>query len=150
MLRKIVLLLVVSGGMSGLWAAEWTQFRGPGGAGIAESTGLPTTWSEGAGVIWKSPLPGFGTSSPIVLGDRVYLTCYSGYGLEADAPGDMSALRRHVVCLDVLTGELIWNKTFEPTVEEKPYRGFQRSTDLPRALRPQTANRSTFSLAPPA
>ena len=66
--------------ISGLWvassatAADWKQFRGPGGLGASDETGLPVKWSSDLNVAWRTELPGPGTSSPIVLGDRVYLT----------------------------------------------------------------------------
>ena len=54
--------------------ADWTRFRGPEGSGVVDDTGLPTTWSAGENVVWKTALPGFGSSSPITLGDRIFLT----------------------------------------------------------------------------
>src|SRR5262249_29549816 len=79
--------------------ADWLQFRGPGGSGTSDETGLPTTWSAKDNIVWRTKLPGPGTSSPIVVGKRVYLTCYSGYGLEP-GQGDMAKLMRHLVCID--------------------------------------------------
>ena len=61
-------------------ARDWTQFRGPGGLGVSDESGLPVTWNDSDNVAWKASLPGYGASSPITLGDRVYVTCYSGYG----------------------------------------------------------------------
>lgn len=55
-------------------AADWPQFRGPGGDGHAQAKNLPTTWSEAAGVAWKTELPGRGWSSPVVVGERIWLT----------------------------------------------------------------------------
>ena len=78
-------------------AADWTQFRGPDGSGIAAVQGLPTTWDTAKGIVWKTPLPGYGASSPMILGDRAYLTYYTGYGLNQDDPGNESALRQHVL-----------------------------------------------------
>ena len=65
-----------------LLAEDWTRFRGDDGSGIAASV-APTTWSDKENLVWKTPLPGPGSSSPIALGDRVYVTCYSGYGVDA-------------------------------------------------------------------
>ncbi|MDO8706244.1 MAG: PQQ-binding-like beta-propeller repeat protein, partial [Sulfuricaulis sp.] len=59
-------------------ASEWRQFRGPDGQGIGASLGLPLTWSADQNVAWKTSLPGPGGSSPIVFGDRIYVTCFSG------------------------------------------------------------------------
>jgi outer membrane protein assembly factor BamB len=87
-------------------AADWTQFRGPNG-GIATDKGLPTTWSATENIVWKSELPGAGTSSPIFVGDKVYLTCYTGFNVPGE-PGDMNALRRHLLCLSRKDGQLLW------------------------------------------
>ena len=51
-------------------AADWARFRGPDGQGISPDKGLPVTWSETENVLWKTELPGAGTSSPIVVGTR--------------------------------------------------------------------------------
>ena len=53
---------------------EWPQFRGPDGQGHADATGLATTWSEVENVTWKTPLPGRGWSSPVIIEDRIWLT----------------------------------------------------------------------------
>jgi outer membrane protein assembly factor BamB len=55
-------------------AGDWPQFRGPGGLGVADETSLPTEWSQDANIAWKIKVPGVGWSSPIVWGDRVYVT----------------------------------------------------------------------------
>lgn len=59
-------------------AAEWPQFRGPGGQGVSEERNLPLRWSESEGVRWKVPVPGLGWSSPVVAGGRVWLTTSTG------------------------------------------------------------------------
>ena len=53
-------------------AEEWSRFRGPDGSGV-EHEKLPTTWDEQTNLAWKTPLPGRGSSSPVVFGDRVFL-----------------------------------------------------------------------------
>ena len=55
-------------------ADDWPQFRGPTGQGVSEERGLPLTWSENKNVRWKVAIPGRGWSSPVVQGDRVWLT----------------------------------------------------------------------------
>jgi outer membrane protein assembly factor BamB len=89
-------------------AADWPQFRGPGGQGISSENGLPTTWSASENVIWKTELPGAGTSSPIVVGDRIFLTGYAGYNVPGQPAGSMDALKRHVVCLGERDGKVQW------------------------------------------
>lgn len=92
------------------WSADWPQFRGAGGRGASSETGLPLKWSEAENIAWKTALPGFGASSPIVVGQSIFLTCYSGYGFDKTAPGEKRNLRLHVVCLD-LGGKVKWDKS---------------------------------------
>jgi len=66
-----LLCLVVS---SAAAADNWPQFRGPGGEGHASATGLPLRWSETENVAWKVPLTGRGFSSPVVLGEQIWIT----------------------------------------------------------------------------
>lgn len=118
-MNRIVGWLLVVVATSPCAAAEWTQFRGPDGLGISHENGLPSEWGgDGRNLVWKVPLPGFGASSPIVLNGRIYLTCYSGYGIDREAPGKMDDLRLHVTCLDFASGDLIWDRQFEPTLPE--------------------------------
>jgi outer membrane protein assembly factor BamB len=53
--------------------ADWTRLRGPGATGISEDTGLPIHWSATENVVWKTALPGKGGSSPITLGEKIFL-----------------------------------------------------------------------------
>lgn len=101
-------------------AADWPQFRGPSGSGSSSETGLPTTWSEKENLVWRTRLPGPGTSSPIVVGQRVYLTCYSGYGLEP-GKGDQQKLMRHLVCVNRDSGDILWVRDFKPLLPESYY-----------------------------
>jgi outer membrane protein assembly factor BamB len=104
-------------------AADWRQFRGPGGQGISSEKGLPTEWSSRKNIRWKTPLVGPGTSSPVTVGDRIYLTCYTGYALSAEAPGKMEDLRRHLVCIALGDGKILWTKQFDPKLPEHIYAG---------------------------
>ena len=105
-----------------LSAADWSGFRGPTGQGISEETGLPVKWSSTENIVWKVDLPGPGASSPITVGDKVFVTCYSGYGLKANE-GDQKDLRRHLLCFNRKNGEKLWDKTFEPKLPEHNYSG---------------------------
>ncbi len=110
--------------MEGIAFADWSRFRGPNGSGISEEKETtPTTWSEKENLKWKVPLPGAGVSCPIVVGNRVFVTSYSGYGLNQDEPGDVKDLVRHLVCMDRLTGKTLWQKALPSTVPEDPYSG---------------------------
>ncbi len=104
-------------------AADWRQFRGPDGSGTSLEKAVPTSWSGTRNIAWRAELPGAGTSSPIVVGNWIFLTCYSGYGLDQGGPGRMSDLKRHVVCLERETGRIAWEKEFEPKLPESEYAG---------------------------
>ena len=101
---------------------DWPQFRGPNGTGIATDAKPPLRWTEKDGVKWETPLPGPGSSSPIVLGDRVFVTCYSGYGVEK--AGSVEKLKRHLVCLDRTTGKVGWTVDVAAVTPEDSYRGY--------------------------
>jgi outer membrane protein assembly factor BamB len=98
---------------------DWPQFRGPNGRAISTSTGLPLTWSENENVVWKTALPGPGASSPIVMGDRIFVTCYSGYGVGGSGRGEMNQLKLHVVCLDRDSGKIQWDRKVDPRLPEQ-------------------------------
>lgn len=92
-------------------AENWPQFRGEGGSATAADARLPLRWSETENMVWKTPLPGRGSSSPVVWGDRVFLTAFTGYGTGADDLDDASRLRLHVICLDRGDGRVIWDQS---------------------------------------
>lgn len=104
------------------FGGDWTQFRGPGGLGISDEKGTPIKWSSTENIAWKAELPGPGASSPIAVGNRVYLTSYTGYGLEP-AKGTQSDLKRHLLCFERSTGKPLWSKTFDPKLPEHKYEG---------------------------
>lgn len=91
-------------------AEDWMQFRGPRGMGVSHESSLPVKWDATTNLAWKTELPGAGASSPIVVGDRIFLTCYSGYGIPGESSGSMDQLKRSVVCLQRGTGKLVWAK----------------------------------------
>jgi outer membrane protein assembly factor BamB len=88
---------------------EWPGFRGPEGTGVSTEKGLPVEWGEKENLTWKVKLPGPGSSSPIVWGDRVFVTSYSGYAEGNGDPGDVKNLHRHLVCVDRNKGKIIWS-----------------------------------------
>ena len=98
-------------------ADDWPQFRGPGGLGVSEAKNLPVTWSETENLIWKTAMPGSGSSSPIALGGKLYVTCYSGYGLDQDG-GSLEDLTLHLVCVDGRNGSIIWDKKIKAAQPE--------------------------------
>src|SRR5262249_11294172 len=104
-------------------AADWPNFRGPNSSGISEEKNLPTKWSDTENLAWKTDLPGPGSSSPVIWGDKVFVTCYSGYGLDAKNPGDAANLDRHLICVDRKTGKILWDKETKAKQPEARYTG---------------------------
>ena len=91
------------------FSSDWPQFRGSGALGRGEAKGAPLHWSDSSNVVWKAALPGPGASSPIVIGDRIFLTCFTGFAASSREPGEMTALRRHLVALNLADGKMLWN-----------------------------------------
>ena len=85
-------------------AGQWPEFRGPSGQGLASETGLPLEWSESRNVLWKSPVPGRGWSSPSISGGRVWLTT-SIEGSE----GRRRGLSLRALAFDIATGREVVN-----------------------------------------
>lgn len=105
-------------------AEDWPRFRGPMGSGVANSgTAVPSTWSPKANLAWKVEMPGPGASSPIIVGNKAFVTCYSGYGLDQSNPGELENLVRHLVCVDMQTGKKLWQKDVKVVLPEDPYSG---------------------------
>jgi len=90
-----------------LAAADWLGFRGPGGQGVSDDTKVPTEWGEKKNVKWKVALPGAGMSSPIIVGNKVFVTCWSGDG----------NVKRTLVCVNRAKGSVLWSKDVVGTGE---------------------------------
>ncbi|MBA4190687.1 MAG: hypothetical protein C0467_22105 [Planctomycetaceae bacterium] len=88
-----------------LSASDWPQFRGPNATGVSDEKNLPTEWSKTKGIAWKADLPGRGASSPVIVGNRVYVTCSSGTRDD----------RLHVLCFDAATGKQLWHRQLQAT-----------------------------------
>lgn len=99
--------------------ADWPRFRGPNGSGISDSK-APVEFGAEKNLRWKQKLPGKGISSPIVVGDRVFVTSYSGYG--GDLGNNIEDLKRHLVCIDRKTGKVLWTKTVKAKLPEDEWR----------------------------
>ena len=80
-------------------AENWPGFRGPTRQGASSETNLPLQWSQGSTVLWKTPTTGSAWSSPIVWGDRIFLTTAEDGGSSC-----------HVLSLDARTGKVVWDK----------------------------------------
>jgi len=103
------LLLISLYGPTGVRSENWPGFRGPTGQGLSSETGLPTRWSATENVAWKTAIPGEGWSSPVIYGDRVFVTSTTEEGRAC-----------HVICLDRRRGTILWNRrTFEQTPTKK-------------------------------
>ncbi len=107
-------------------AKDWPGFRGGAYQGRSPETHVPQRWSDTENLSWKAVLPGFGSSSPIVVRGRVYVTCYSGYGLDKDNPGDPNQLERHVLCYKGSNGQPLWKRSYKAVQPELPYKGMLR------------------------
>jgi len=81
-------------------AQEWTRFRGPNGLGVSEAATIPIRWTT-RDYNWRVKLPGIGYSSPVIWGNRLFVT--------AAIQGDGTRIIR---CLDISAGRLIWERSF--------------------------------------
>ena len=100
------------------------RFRGTDGSGSSANVDIPTKWSAQSNLKWKAEIPGAGSSTPIVVGDRVYVTCYSGYGTDLNSTGNSKSLARHLIALDLNTGKEIWTASVANTSTEDQFQGF--------------------------
>jgi outer membrane protein assembly factor BamB len=110
---------------------NWPQFRGPAASGVSTNSNLPDKWSVTENVAWKTDLPGRSWSSPIVWGDRVFLTAVVNSG-ESETPKKglyfggnrpeppKSEHQWKVLCLDLATGKVQWEKTVQRGVPQTP------------------------------
>lgn len=105
-MKSILTFLTLLAAAPALTANDWPQFRGPLGSGLAPATAAPgpATFTDSS-VAWKLALPGRGLSSPIVVGDRVFVTCSSGPSQE----------RLHVFCVSAPDGRVLWERRFWAT-----------------------------------
>jgi outer membrane protein assembly factor BamB len=81
-------------------ADNWPRFRGPNGTGVSADKDVPVQWSATEGVLWKTPIPGHGNSSPIIWGDRVFIQSSAADGSE-----------RWLFCLDAASGKILWKQS---------------------------------------
>jgi outer membrane protein assembly factor BamB len=122
MRSALVLGLLVLSHSGNVLAQQWPSFRGPKASGIADGLDLPTTWDAEAGenVLWETAIPGLGHSSPVVWGDRVFLTTAVSedpnsifiHGLDGkiDRRTDLSPHSWRVYALDGSSGAILWQR----------------------------------------
>jgi glycerophosphoryl diester phosphodiesterase len=101
---------------------QWPQWRGPLGTGVAPNGDPPVSWSEERNVRWKTPIPGNSHSTPVIWGDRIFLTTARPVGEALPATGghahgahnNVTSSQRQefvVLALDRRNGEILWSKT---------------------------------------
>jgi len=108
---------------------NWPQLRGPRGDGTSLATHVPLHWSETNNLVWKVSLPGRGRSSPVVLGDRIWLTLAVEQGVVRKRIGgdDMQTAKHaslQVVCLDRATGKILWRTKLFDVANPDPVHWF--------------------------
>ena len=116
--RLGTLVIVMNAGTGLLFAQHWPAFRGPAGSGVADAQPLRTSWDapRSTAILWKTALPGLGHSSPVVWGDRVFVTAaVSGqYPSQPQGRGDPAGAAAHewrVLALDKNRGKILWSRT---------------------------------------
>ena len=111
---------------------SWPSFRGPNASGVAENQNLPDKWDAktGENILWRTPIPGLAHSSPIVWGNRVYVTSAVSsdpkatfkpglYG-DGDASKDRSTQKWMIYAIDKQSGKIAWERVaFEGEPREK-------------------------------
>ena len=116
-MRSVVLFFFVAGLIR---AENWPGWRGPSGDGVSAGKGIPTKWSSTENIAWKIAVPGEGHSSPIVWGDKVFLT---------------SSLteknKRILLCIDRLSGQTVWKRDVVQSPPETVHRLNSRASGTP-------------------
>src|ERR1043165_6088454 len=102
--------LALPGLGAGLRAANWPNWRGPNSDGVALEKSLPAEWSRARNVRWRVPLPERSNSTPVVWGDRIFLT----QPLEKQN-------RRALMCLDSANGKTLWQIGLEYAAAERTH-----------------------------
>ena len=97
---------------------NWPAFRGAGGMGVSSAKNLPVEWGTDKNIAWKASLPGAGASSPIVFGDRIYLTAYSGFFVPGQ-DGKKDDLKRHLIALKRNDGSTVWDQAVPAKLPEE-------------------------------
>ncbi len=101
-MKKHLLIFTIAIFVSGAMAGDWPGFRGPMGNGISDEVGLPVALNPKKHIDWRMDLPGRGLSSPLVVGDRVFITASGGTREDI----------LHILCLNATDGSVIWQRRF--------------------------------------
>jgi len=161
---RLLLLFIVAGVVASNFYGKpkadgaWPQWRGPSGQGTSDETNLPAQWSPETNIKWKATIPGRGHSSPIVWGNRIFLTTAIEGELVPGAkavkhmdgdkefihPDSVGANHKQtfkVLCIDRGTGKILWTQTaFEGT----PYDDRHRKSSFASST-PATDGKSVFA-----
>src|SRR5262249_20871716 len=125
----LVVVAALASGSVTLAGTDWPCFRGPLGAGASDEKGLPAAWDPKTNIAWVADAPGYGWSSPIVKGDKVFVTSFVppsgaaapkiGFYL---APGKVPAgeCQWIVCCFDRTTGKALWQRTAHTGIPARP------------------------------
>jgi outer membrane protein assembly factor BamB len=97
---------------------DWPQWRGPNANGVSHATGLPVRWSPSENIAWKVKLPGRGMSTPIIWGDRIFVTSQIGFGkvesrsarYEGPVLSDDDPVTFILQCFRQDGGKLLWER----------------------------------------
>ncbi len=116
MLRALICLLAA------LNAAEWPRWRGPNADGVADGRNLPVKWSQTENIRWSVKLPGWGTSSPVVYGDRLFVTS------QVEEGGKKSLL---TLCLHRETGKELWRHDFGMGKDQRTHKKSNLAVNTP-------------------
>jgi len=112
-------------------AENWPGFRGPTRQGISNEKNLPIEWSQTSNIVWKAPIDGLGWSSPIVFGDRVFVTTATEEGASF-----------HLLCLDRKTGAVLWGRQ---VLRQKP--GHKQPLNSYASSTPVTDGKNVYIVA---
>jgi outer membrane protein assembly factor BamB len=153
--RRLLLLVVIAIVVASSFYAKpksegaWPQWRGPSGQGTSDETNLPAQWSPDTNIKWKATIPGRGHSSPIVWGNRIFLTTAIEGELVPGAkavkhmdgdkefihPDSVGANHKQtfkVLCLERSTGKILWTQTaFEGTPYDDRHRKSSFASSTP-------------------
>lgn len=137
---SVVLIISLFASIIDASAGNWPQWRGPAGQGVSTERNLPTEWSANKNIKWKTPIAGRSHSSPIVWGNKIFVTTAIEGPVVPGAkavkhmmgdkeflhPDSIGADRKHtfkVICLTAATGKILWEQTaFEGTPYDNRHR----------------------------
>jgi len=159
--RAVATILAIMGPVATSAAQNWPSFRGPQASGVADGSNPPVSWDVGKSknIVWKTEIPGLAHSSPIVFGDRLFVsTAVSSdpnavfrHGLFGDVEpsNDLSKHTWKVYCLDRKTGKILWEETaHEGIPKTKRHPKSSQASSTPATDRSPSSARKASILTP--